>query len=143
MAMAFLYWLIASELRASAESAPSSCPQGELPHLARAGFEDWWGRDHVPIGDGQVHTYCFTVNMDTHQLALAVGDRTGKAQCFWHVAEYIPPTESGWSARVEAGRDTSYTFSLRSELLPKGVWRIRITNDVTPNCADQYQVVAH
>lgn len=77
----FVYWLIASESRSSAESAASSCPQGDLPHLDRAGFENWWGRDHVPIGDGQVHTYCFTVDIDTHRFELAVGDRTGAVQC--------------------------------------------------------------
>ena len=39
--------------------------------------------------------------------------------------------------------DTSYTFFRSTSFLPKGVWRVRITAEVTPGCADKYQIVAH
>lgn len=124
-------------------SGSADCAQGELPSLARDGFEGWFGRDNVKIQDSEVHTYCFTVNGDSDRLALSVGDRTGSSQCFVHTAEYIPPSTSGWATKTDTGRDTSYTFFVRAGFLPKGVWRIRITADNNPNCADKYQVVAH
>ena len=119
------------------------CAQGELPLLDPTKSQGWWGVDRVSIGDGETHTYCFTVNTDRTSLSISVIDRTNAAQCFLHTDEFIPPADSGWRTVTYGGGNTTYGFSLRSGFVPRGPWRIRITAGNTPDCADRYQVLAH
>ncbi|HZR83333.1 MAG TPA: hypothetical protein VFD92_19720 [Candidatus Binatia bacterium] len=121
----------------------ADCPQGELPPLNREGFDGWRGIDGVQIADGQTHTYCYTLSQNTTRLVMSVGDRTGATQCFEHTAEYIPPAGSGMSSKRGGGVNSSYTFLNIGAPLPQGVWRIRITAAVNPDCADRYQVIVH
>ncbi len=121
----------------------ADCPQGELPHLARSGFEAWFGRDNVAIEPGATHTYCFTLNETWYRIAFAVGDRTGSNQCFTHVAKYIPPTGSGWETRHGDGTNSAAEYQSRGRSVPMGVWRIEITAGTERQCANKYQVVAH
>lgn len=118
-----------------------ACPQGELPRLNIPG-DTVWGLDWVPIGDGETHTYCFTLSTFSRKLQITIADRTGASQCTWNTIQYIPPPGSGLSTQTGVGRGSSYSF-FNTNGLPMGVWRISITEAVTPDCADKYQITVH
>ena len=117
------------------------CAQGTLPRLNYTG-DAVWGKDWVPIGDGEVHTYCFQLRTFSRKLIMRVGDRTGAEQCTWNTTEFIPPQGSSLKTEVGTGRGAGYSFYDPAGL-PQGIWRIRITEAVTPNCNDKYAVLVH
>lgn len=120
---------------------PVECPQGELPPMDFDPGAPGWGYDNVSIADGEVQTYCFTVNFDTQRLRWAVVDRS--YQCTRHRVDFIPPPNSGLGSKVAYGMDTGYAFYKPEDdgPLPWGTWRIRITEDITPDCDDRIRVV--
>ena len=123
------------------------CAQGEIPPARGGvftGFEGWYGRDRVFIADGETHTWCFTVNVDTWRVALSVADRTGAAQCFWHTAEFIPPPNSDLKSRGGSGNNSATEWQWPDHRnIPKGTYGIRITASPMPGCTDLYQITAH
>lgn len=128
-----------SPMAVSAAAAFSDCLQGELPPIFFPGSSGW-GVDNVPIGDGEVQTYCFTLNFSTHRLRMAIVDVTGGNQCTGNATEYIPPPGSGLETQIGYGMGSAANFFDLTEL-PRGTWRIRITEADTPGCDDRLRVV--
>ena len=124
-----------------------SCDRGALPPLNLDGFPGWLGLRKVAMVPGDTHTYCVNLNWDTSVFTMSVVDRTGASQCFYHIAEYIPPAGSGLAPEVTPWIriNTGATFASRpGSLLPKGTWKIRIKSSIDfSDCSMAYEVTAH
>jgi hypothetical protein len=125
----------------------TGCDRGELPPLNLDGFPGWLGLRKVAMVPGATHTYCVNLNWDTSVFTMSVVDRTGASQCFYHIAEYIPPADSGLATKGNTRIliNTGATFASRpGSLLPKGTWKIRIKSSIDfSDCSMAYEVTAH
>ena len=130
-------WVAASLIVPIVIVQKPDCPQGTLPKIALPSVGDAFGRDWVPIGDGETHTYCYNQDFSTNKIEMMLVDRTGAEQCSWNTTEYIPPAGSGLKTHVDTGRGSSANF-FDSAGLPQGIWRIRITEAVKSGCSDTY-----
>ncbi|MBU6178848.1 MAG: hypothetical protein KGR69_04250 [Verrucomicrobia bacterium] len=123
------------------------CADGYLPPFGQAGFDGWLGLRKVQIEPGETQTFCAQLNEDLSAFTMMVVDFTGAAQCFYHLAEFIPPTGSGLASKKTSSPAIISTLTFRNwngTLLPKGTWKLRVSASPDyPNCPMAYQLTAH
>lgn len=125
---------------------PVKCDMGELPPLRLDGFPGWLGLRRVSIGHGATQTWCVKLDKNVKSWKLAIVDRTGAAQCFYHFAEFTPPAGSSLESKSGKGGSTgtALTFRSQDDYLPKGTWQAKVTaSDKYPNCNMQYEITVH
>lgn len=125
---------------------PITCDMGDLPPLRLDGFPGWLGLRRVSIAHGATQTWCVKLEENVKSWKLAIVDRTGASQCFYHSAEFIPPTGSGLDSKSGRGGSTgtALTFRSQDEYLPRGTWRVKVTaSDQYPTCNMQYEITVH
>lgn len=99
--------------------------------------------DNQTFNDNETKNYCYEFNAGARSLDFLVEDRT-TTYCSRADVTVYPP--AGSSIAPESRHYTGYAniiYSLgRSQALPRGTYRIEVTNKETPGCNDKYYVRA-